>query len=277
MSPEAALSHAAVGHGLSGLLTKLGRNESLSPQEHAQSYLGAAEKGYGQLLKHSKSVLGSEPVDPPEVKPRKALEAHLEQIKANPESMLDVGGSMGEALPEHGALLAARAAQATNYLESIRPTPMQGAPLDKVAKISPAAQQKFNRQLDIAESPMIALKYLKSGTLQQQDLITLGTLYPGLLKSMTSRMMERMVDGKSKKSIPYHQRRSLGLLLGQSLDSTMTPQAAAAIMQANAGSSKQESQPQKGGPKKASGAELKETSKAAKLYGTHAQDKELGK
>lgn len=277
MPPESALGYASIKHGLSGLLGIVGRSDKMSPEQHAQGYLEAAVKGHAHIQKQSKSVLGSEKTDPPEIKPRKELEAHLERIRANPASMLDIGGTLGQVLPEHGAFLSARAAQAVNYLESIRPMPNQAAPLDKIAKVSASTQQKYNRQLDIAENPLLILHRVKSGTLLPQDLMTVQTVYPKLYQSMVSRMGERLIEAKDKKKIPHYQRRSLGLLMGQSLDSTMTPQAAQAIKMANAGASKEQSQPQNGGPKKATGAELKEVSKAAKLYGTPAQDKELGK
>lgn len=275
--PEHTLGHASIQHGFSGLLKKVGRSEKLRPEEHAQDYLDSAVKGESHLHRHSKSVLGSEKTDPPETRPRKALEQHLDYLRAHPEEMLNIGGSMGEALPDHGALLSARAAQGVQYLESIRPKPNQAAPLDKVSKVTQVAQQRYNRQLDLAEQPMLLMKHLKAGSLQPQDIATVQTLYPRLYAAMVSKISERLIETKGKKKIPYSQRRSLGLLLGQPLDSVQTPQSMQAIMKANAGSSKEQSQPQGGGPKKASGVELKETSKAAKLYGTRAQDKELGK
>lgn len=277
MPPESALGHAAIQYGLSGLLKTVGQSDKLTPEGHAQDYLDAGVDGHDALQKHSKGVLALDSQELPKTRPRKALEEHLDYIRSNPQSMLDVGGAMGDALPDHGALLSARSAQAVNYLESLRPMPQQGAPLDKIAKVSPAAQQKYNRQLDIAEQPLLVLRHVKAGTLLPQDLTTVQTLYPKLYQNMVAKMTEKMIESKGKKSIPRHQRRALGLLLGQPLDSTMTPAVMQAIIQANAGASKQESQPQKGGPRKATGAELKETSKAAKLYGTHAQDKELGK
>lgn len=275
--PESALGHAAIRHGLSGILKNLGRSEKHSPQEHAVSLITTAHEGHAHVHKHSKSALGSK-LEGIEPRSRKDLEAHLETIRANPDVMLDLGGSIGEELPGHAAQLSAMAARSVNYLDSLRPMPSQAAPLDKVSTVGPMAKQKYDRQLDIAQQPMLAMRHINRGTLQPQDVTTLQTLYPALYKSMAAKLTDRLIDAQSKKkSIPYGQRRALGLFLGQSLDSTMTPSAALAIMKANAGSSKEQTQPQKGGQKKATAAELKETSKAAKLYGTNAQDKELGK
>lgn len=275
--PEHALGHAAIQHGLSGLLKKVGQSDKSTPEEHAQNYLDASVKGEQRLHKHSKSVLGLEKTDPPETRPRKELEDQLDHIRANPESMLNVGGSLGQELPAHSALLSARAAQAVTYLDSIRPTPNQVAPLDKIQKVSPGARQKYDRQLDLAEQPLLLMKHLKSGTLRPQDIATVQTLYPRLYQNMVSKMTERFIETKDKRSIPPHQRRSLGLMLGQPLDFTQTPQAAQAIMAANLGSSKEQSAPQKGGQKRATAAELKEADKWTKIVGTKSQDRELGK
>ncbi len=240
-------------------------------------YLSSAHKGNAKLDHFMKDLL----------RPGKSdklgsghsigeLKTHLQELDENPQSLLDVGGSLGHYLPGHSVQLGATAAQAINYLKSIKPAPQQSAPLDKVSTVSPADQAKYDRQLDIAQQPLLALEHLKKGTLQPQDLTTVQTLYPGLFKSMTTKATEQLVDSMAKgKEIPYYQRQTLSLLLGQPLDSSMTPMNMQAIIKS---ASAQQAAQQKGGPgeaKKATGVELKQIDKVDKLYETPAQARQI--
>jgi hypothetical protein len=241
----------------------------------AVDYLSSAKKGHDKLDRYMENLLSGKSEKIESNHSVAALKEHLQEIAEHPESLLEAGGSLGHYLPDHSVQLSATAAQALNYLKSIKPDPSQGAPLDKVSTVSPADQMRYDRQLNIAQQPLLVLQHLKKGTLQPQDLTTVQTLYPGLHQSMVQKAGEQLIDLMARgKQLPYFQRQTMSLLLNQPLDSTMTSQSMQAIMKAN---SSQESQQQQKQPKKATGVELKQVDKMTKILGTSAQDREIEK
>lgn len=291
MNPDREkMSESLNGHPLTGMVSsrKLKpimdrldvpvKTKEANPDSFRNSvdYLSSAVRGHNALDHHADEMYGSkdfssklEPGDTEDLK------NHLEDLQVNPSKMLEVGGSLGHYLPEHSADVAAHSARAVNYLQSLKPTRSQNGPLDAMSPIDKQAESKYHRALGIAQQPLMAMYYAKEGSLQPQDVISLKTMYPGLYKSMVSKVGERLIDAKADNTeIPYKQRLSVSLLIGQPLDSTMTPMAMQAIMNANAGAQTPQSNPDKG-PKKASGVELKQINKVNELYETPLQRRQM--
>lgn len=236
----------------------------------AIEYLANAQKGEDKLERYMKSLFGSGKIDKIESNNSQSLKEYIEELQENPSELLNMGGNLGHYLPDHAAQVSSSIAQALTYLESIKPKPMQGAPLDKVTSISPAEQAQFDRQLKIAQQPLLALEHLQKGTLIPDDLTTVQTIYPGLHQSMITKATEQLIDTMAKEeAMPYHQRIGLGMLLGQPLDSSMTPESMQAIMKSAA---PQQADQQQG---KSSEAQLKQVDKMAKIIGTEEQDREI--
>lgn len=332
-NPEDTMGHAAVEHGLLGLLTEVGHKKLTNPEKHIDKlkesmtnpdrdaaaeglsghplggpasanklkpimdrlslpvsmqdhhpdsfrnsvdYLSSAVRGHNSLKNHANELFGdknfSEKLEP-DSDNREKLKKHLQSFQENPNNILDIGGSLGHYLPGHSASLGAHSATAINYLNSLKPVRHQNGPLDTVSPIDKTDEAKYNRALDIANNPLMALYHAKDGTLQAQDVKTLNTLYPGLHKSMVNKISEALIDAKTKGiEIPYKQRQAVSMLIGQPLDSTMTPASMRAIIKANAGAQAPQSQ-----PKKASGKELDQINKVNALYETPLQKRQMNK
>lgn len=237
-------------------------------------YLKSAIRGHGTLKNHVSKMLGksSERMEP-DSKGREALKEHLSDLEKDPSKMLEVGGSLGHYLPEHSASVASHSANAINYLNTLKPRPSQNSPLDTVTPIDKVGEGKYNRALDIAYRPLLVSQFIKDGTFTPQDLTTLQSIYPGLYKSMVSKAGEALIEAKTKDvEIPYKQKRSLSLLLGQPLDSTMTQQSMQAIMMANGGAQSPQSQ-----PKKATGVELKQINKVDSMAETPLESRQINR
>lgn len=233
------------GHPLTGLAGKSHLHKAMqtmhspmmSQEPHPAAfrssvdYLVSSQKGKDLLDKSLKSLVLDKTSFEPRITDHKGLKEHIDYLSANPEAMLKTGGDLGHYLPEHGQQLAALSATAVNYLSSLKPTNTQNSPLDKVVPPSKSATTAYNRQLGIAENPLIVLEHAKKGTLLPQDIATLQTLYPKLHDSIVAGIGQEMIDVSSKnETIPYKIRSSLSMLLGQPLDSTMTSQSMQAIM-----------------------------------------------
>lgn len=199
----------------------------------AADYLHSAIKGNDRFHEHFNDLIGSKSKHSlgPDDASRRDLSSALDEIKIHPEDLLEIGGTLGHYLPQHSVHLAAHIAAATQYLDSIKPKTQQLAPLDSPESVDKQAQATYDRQLDIAQDPLLVLQHVKDGTLLPQDLTTVATLYPGLHKKMITQTTEAIIEAKTKDiPIPYKQKQTLSLLLGDALDFTQTPAAILAIM-----------------------------------------------
>lgn len=225
--------------------------------------------GVSNMFKSGSQVIAKDLI--PDQESRNKLEKSLQYFQ-NPENALQVGGGLQHYLPEHASAAAGTASQAANYLQSLKPKQPVMAPLDSVPPIHTGVQAAYNRQLDIAQQPLMVLKHTKDGTLQPQDIQTLRTIYPGLHDSMINKITNEIID-KNSPVMPYHQKVSMNLLIGGApLDGTMTPFAAQAVMH----SATNQQTPQTGqGAKKASGVELKQINKVDSIYATKDQARQI--
>lgn len=248
-----------------------------SAMRASSDYLVSGHRGLNKLKKRTEDVIGTGLMAKEEghEDKRNALKEHLTHLETNPEAIMGIGGDLGHYLPEHQMHLAAMAGQAISYLKSIKPESTQNSPLDIPSQPDKASVARYDRQLDIANNPLLVLQHTREGTLQPQDLQTLQVLYPTLHKSIIDSTMERIVNHKaSGKDIPYQQKQSLSLLFGQPLDSTMTPQS----MQAIINSVPERNRAQQPGKKSgASEKALKEIDKVTKMSETPLQARQVNK
>ncbi len=279
------------GHPLTGLVGKnhmksvMGHmSEPMMSQEpHPKAfrssvdYLVSAQRGK-DLINKSVSGLFEGSKSKTEHNPAhiKDLKEHIEHLSSNPSAMLDIGGDLGHYLPGHNAEIAALSANAVQYLSSLKPMNTQESPLDSVLKPSKAAVASYDRQLGLAQNPLMTLQHAKDGTLLPADVATLQIVYPQLHKSIVDQIGQELINAKDKgQKIPYKMRSSLSLLLGQPIDSTMTAGSMQAIMAAN-GPAQQANQQEKSGTK-APATALKAADKANKMEETPLQKRQIDK
>ncbi len=156
---------------------------------------------------------------------REKLSASLDRLQKDPSALANIGGSIGHYMPDHASALGSTTQNIVSFLNSIRPDLPPKAPLDPVLKPSKAVQAQYDRALDIANQPLIVLKSLKEGTITSHDIIALQKMYPDLYAGLRQKMMNQMVEHRSKEDpIPYKTRMGMSLFMGQALDSTMSQQ-----------------------------------------------------
>jgi hypothetical protein len=236
----------------------------------AVNYLSTSIKGGEKLKDYTSSIFkGRSMKVSPDEKVREGLKEHLENLKMDPDSAINTGGDLGHYLPTHTAQLGALTGTAASYLNSIKPQQMPSGPLDKPLPLNKAQEAGYDRQLDIAQQPLMALEHAKNGTLLPQDMTTLTTLYPSLYKKMVSQLGEDVIAAKASGSeVPYKTRLGLSRFMGQPLDSTLNQPNILAAMVANA--PKMPPQPPNTGkkPSKLSAAQQEKTNS---LYETNTQ------
>lgn len=250
-NPDLSLDHAIINHGLLHALTKTGHSKSEDPTRVVSDHRDAARRGRRELQTHSKNLFSQHKdhrIDSDDAH-GDALGAHLDDLQANPAQALDVGGTLGMQAPTHAAALGAKTAAAMNYFQGIKPKSQQFSPLDEPTPPSKSDTAHYRRQLGVAERPQSVLQSMKDGMTSPEDLATLHAIYPKLAQAMQGHATEALIEAKTKGTeIPYKQKMTLSMMLGQPLDSTMTQPTMMAIIQANGGAQSAQA-PQKGGKK----------------------------
>lgn len=269
-NPDLAVDHAVMQNGLLHTLSRTGYTKSEEKGRAHTEFLEHHRKGRSAVHSHAESLLEPKHAHHKHDHSKaQALQTKLDELRANPDKALNIGGDLGDTLPVHHAALAAKAGTAMTYLQSIKPQATPGGPLDSALPPSRADEKAYQRQLAIAEDPKLIYQHLKEGTLVPQDLATLSTLYPKLRQAMQDRAFESLANAKAAgKELTHKQKRQLGILLGQPVTVQQTPQAIAAILHANAPT--QMPQPAKG-PKKATAVELRQINRVNDISETPLQ------
>jgi hypothetical protein len=188
-------------------------------------------------------------------------------------------------LPDHTSAAAELTATASNYFNGLRPQQPTGSPLDATPPINmTAAQNIYNRQLDIAQQPLLVLQHAKAGQLLPQDVATLQTLYPGLHNSMVQKITNEIIENpQAIKDMPYAQKQSLNLLVGGNpIDTLLKPETMQNVIRANSTQQPQTQVPQgssKGSSKVggATEATLNQLNKTSSIYQTQSQAREANR
>lgn len=204
---------------------------------------------------------------------RDKLQKSLDHFQASTQNAMNTGGDIGHYLPNQGTAVAQTAAMASNYLSALKPKISTGNPLDIPAPINTAAQVNYNRALDLAQQPLLALHHAKNGTLLPQDVQALQAMYPGLHSAIASNLQSKLIEHTAAGNVvPYNQRIGLNMLLGGTpLDGTMNPANMQAIIAANAPALPPQMSGKKGKRSGPTSAALEQIDKTASLYQTPQQ------
>lgn len=194
-------------------------------------YYRAAIKGENTVGKAIGSVFKSGPMVLPttiiekQKNSREKLDNKLKGLQSNNSDLMNAGEGIGHYLPMHGMAIAKSASTISEYLNSLRPDDTKKSPLDSEVKPNPVAKANYERALDIAREPLLAIEGIKEGKIIPQEIAHLKTLYPGLYTRLSKKLMNGMIEHVSKgETIPYKTRMGLSIFLDQPLDSTMTQQ-----------------------------------------------------
>ena len=227
-------------------------------------------KSIRNVFKGSSQVLASNMIV--DQKDRDRLDRLVDKGLKDPDAIIrsQASSDVGYYLPQHQAALSNITTKALQYLQGIKPHPFKPGPLDPEIPPSKAEIARYNRALDIANSPMTVLQHIKDGTLQITDVQDLDGMYPGLHKGIISKLSNEMVKAVAKgELIPYKTRVSMSLFMGQPMDMSLTPSSIMAAQPMPKARPQQPQEPQsKGRPSALKG-------KSAKMFQTATQQAEL--
>lgn len=157
---------------------------------------------------------------------REKLKKHLNLVSEQPEKLIDAAGSVGHYSPEHGTEISRAASNIAQYLETLKPPQGKQSPLDPEKPVNKALESKYNRALDIANRPLLVMDAAAKGQLTRQDWQHLQVMYPGLARSLQTKLGNEMLDYVTKgASVPHAVKQSLSIIMQQPMESSMQPQA----------------------------------------------------
>ncbi len=166
------------------------------------------------------------------------------------------------------------AINAVQFLNSKLPGAGNELIQDKQIEPSVAQTRAWLDLHKVVSDPTSIFEHVNNKTLNRHHIEAMRSVYPDLHGEIVHKIQERLGDMKAKgQSLPYEKRVMLSKLAGAPLDSTMTQQNAAAIIQSAA--PKQNPQSASSAPKKASGVELNQINKTNQIYATDSQSRQL--
>lgn len=164
------------------------------------------------------------------------------------------------------------AMNAVNFLNSKLPHVGNELPQDRNAVVSAAQRRAWLDLHGVVSDPLKILDHVEKGTLNNHHIEAVRAVYPDLHQEMVQKVQEQVGSMKlSGKKVPYGRRAAIAKFIGQPLDSTMTPQAAQAIVRSASPPTGPAAQAQQ----KASGPELSQINKVNAIYTTKTQAKDL--
>lgn len=210
------------------MLEMRGGGKNIVPGQVKALFDYAKSVGEGHLLvsKAVNNVFNTNNVIPgskvPSEADRKKLDKYISEVNKNPAVLQNTAKDLQDILPDHSPALGLVASKAAAYLNALKPRPQLGLPQDTKVKPTSAETQDYNRQLDIAQQPLMVLQHIKDGSITPRDIATLQAVHPAAYQQLQQKLMGQLEDPDLK--IPYKTRLSMSAFVGQPLDSTMTPQ-----------------------------------------------------
>jgi len=162
----------------------------------------------------------------PSIHDLKKIDEHVQKSQVDPSHLQRPADHLAHYMPDHATAVTQTVTQATQYLNSIRPTQTKKSPLDLTPPVNAMAEQSYKRAMAFAQQPLMLAEYLRQGTITAQDVAHVKAMYPEFYQRFTEHIVNQLSDHISKgKTVPYSMRAGLSLMLGQPVDSSMTPEA----------------------------------------------------
>lgn len=200
--------------------------------------------GVDGLFKAGKEVLPQ--MKMPTQKDRDKLINRVDELNKNPQGLFQTGGETGYYSPDHAKSMGQIAMKSVNFLNSIKPSTDKLGPLNSDRVPNDFENHEYQRALDVAQQPLMALHHIKEGTMVPQDLAVLHAIHPALQQRMSEKILNQVSEMQAKgEHVPYNLRMGLSMFLGQDLDASLSPQNIQMASQLTPGDSQQQMNQQK--------------------------------
>ena len=196
--------------------------------------------------------------------PQEQLTDHLSQLH-------DTINSVAPNIMPH---IHATAINAIQFLNSKLPTTGNQMVQDRVVPLSEVQKRQWLNLHSIVDDPIKILDHVNNGTLNNQHLELMHSIFPDIHREMADKLRLELGSLHMKnKQLPYAKRQSIAKFISEPIDSTMTQQAAQAIISSYTATTAKQQQMNK--QHKASSTELTQIDKVNKMALTSTQANEL--
>lgn len=200
----------------------------------------------------------------------------VEQLASNPDILMkhldQTTGELHEAAPNVSEGIHSSMISAVQFLNSKIPRPPNEMVFSPEWEPSRAQKEQFQHYYDTIDNPLSVFKEVKNGTLSNQAMEALKTVYPKLLTQMQQSITENL-NGPKLKNLNYGTKISLSKFLGQPLCEGMMPKVLASNQAALAAGTPPPP-PAKGQGGKVTLGGLKELDVAARTEGERQEDRD---
>lgn len=182
-----------------------------------------------------------------------SLDAHNERAEkinsmhSNPMHMIDhmtaATRPVSDIAPNTGNGVNAIAARATEFLSSKLPQSQNMGAFAKPQPPSDVELAKFHRYYQVANKPLSILEDMRDGTMTNEGLEALTTIYPKLYSEMQQKLLTNLASVKDKSKIPYSTKLSISQFMGQPLDPSTNPMNMATIYQVSSAAHQEQAAP----------------------------------
>lgn len=230
--PADDIAGASASAGAHGLFKGIKDKEALD---------GHAKKGHSKLDKAIKALFAGEKLaHEPDEKAREKVEKYLEggglsqniagQVHGplNDDPMLAAAAeptALSMSHPVHNTMLQTVRGRVANYLDGMRPAKHGPKLAFDDHMDDPGRKRAYKAAIDLANDPSSVLAHVSKGTLSQDHVKHLTSMFPEMNDKMQRKLTEKIVEAQLNGKKPsYKVRQSLSLLMGVDLSSDMTPQ-----------------------------------------------------
>lgn len=159
----------------------------------------------------------------------------IRALSANPEQLVERVtanlGALGEHTPGVTAAVSRTAHLAVSYLAAQAQQPPKAGPLAAEWTSTRAERHAFSQALETVQDPMSVLRHAAAGTLTEEHVRALQSVYPLLARQLADKTLEKVAASRPEK-VPYKARLAVLLLTGVDVDGTLSAGAVARNQQA---------------------------------------------
>ena len=203
--------------------------------------IGRGEVAAGLAKDFGKDSDESSPTYAKRTEDIQSLYGNIEKFQ---DKLVNATSDVGKHAPNIAASMQQTAVTGVSFLNSKIAAHPKGGPLDPEWAPPKSEISKFNRYYNAVQNPHSILKQAAAGTLTQEGVEAVSTVYPQFYAQIQSEIASQLVG---KKSVSYRQKAMLSLLSGQAMTGSLKPAAIAATQNVYGQMAANAKQPSQGG------------------------------
>lgn len=170
------------------------------------------------------------------------ISANVQELKNDPDKLIELmarsTARISAADPALALAMQTNLVSAVNFLEAKLPKPaVQAGLYNRPYQPSSMELSKYNRYVQVVESPLSVIDELERGTLTREHVEALQAVYPAIYKQVQQLAIDKVAETPD---LPYAKKVQLGILLDVPADSSLSYESVLMLQMSIAGSQQPE-------------------------------------